>query len=209
MFRYFSCRFKLEKYKLNCARIALWRDFAITNVFTIETSSYGYINNNRDTIPFTPSLLEEFGKTFGRSLLEYCLILDENMQLKRKIAKKLTAQRKKKTIAEILGSKEETHDSMQRQSAPPKFHPSEIPNPNEPDEPQSRQPMIRLNSVSATGNKRRNTEFLRTQLDEPSNSSLSDFEQSSAECPNEDNQSMSSQHGPRERANTNDLTSAP
>ena len=29
MFRYFSCKFKIEKYKEGCARISLWREFNI------------------------------------------------------------------------------------------------------------------------------------------------------------------------------------
>jgi len=44
MFRFFSCKFKIEKYKENCARIAIWRDFDITNCFTIETSAFGFLN---------------------------------------------------------------------------------------------------------------------------------------------------------------------
>ena len=44
MFRYFSCKFKCEKYKENCARIAIFRDFNITNVYTIETSAMGFLN---------------------------------------------------------------------------------------------------------------------------------------------------------------------
>jgi hypothetical protein len=53
MFRYYSCKFRLEKYKEGCARIALWRDFNITNCFTIECSAYGYINKERDTVSYT------------------------------------------------------------------------------------------------------------------------------------------------------------
>lgn len=51
MFRFFSCKFRIEKYKENCARIAMWRDFNITNVYTVETSSYGYLSRERETIP--------------------------------------------------------------------------------------------------------------------------------------------------------------
>ena len=34
----------LEKYKENCARIAIWRDFNITNCYAIEASSFGFLN---------------------------------------------------------------------------------------------------------------------------------------------------------------------
>ena len=65
MFRYYSCKFKLEKYKESCARIALWRDFNILNTFTIESSVFGYLSKDRQTIPFTGELLSSFGKEFG------------------------------------------------------------------------------------------------------------------------------------------------
>ena len=31
MFRYYSCKFAIEKYKENCARITLWKLFNIVN----------------------------------------------------------------------------------------------------------------------------------------------------------------------------------
>jgi hypothetical protein len=43
MFRFYSCRFRMEKYKENCARIAIGRQFSIANCFTLECSSYGFI----------------------------------------------------------------------------------------------------------------------------------------------------------------------
>jgi hypothetical protein len=74
MFRFFSCKFKIEKYKENCARIAIWRDFNILHCFTVETSSYGFLNKDRETIHFTSGLLQEFGECIIESLLELSLI---------------------------------------------------------------------------------------------------------------------------------------
>lgn len=106
MFRYFSCKFRIEKYKESCARIALWRDFNIYNSYTIEASVYGYFNHDRETISFTPQLLDKFGECFGNSLFEYLLILEEDRRYKLELAKKLQQQRKtkRKTISEILGT---------------------------------------------------------------------------------------------------------
>ena len=105
MFRFFSCKFKIEKYKENCARIAIWRDFNITNCYTIETSALGFLNRDRETIPFSTGLLQEFGECLVHSTFEYHLIQEEDRRLKVALAKKLKAQRKTKrqTIAEILG----------------------------------------------------------------------------------------------------------
>lgn len=105
MFRFFSCKFRIEKYKENCARIAIWRDFNITNVYTVETSSYGFLSRDRETIPFDAKYLQDFGESLVHSLLEYLLIQDEDRRMKVALAKRLKAQRKAKrnTIAEILG----------------------------------------------------------------------------------------------------------
>lgn len=72
MFRFFSCKFKFEKYKENCARLAIWKDFNITYTFTIETSSFAFLN--RDTIHFNTGLLQEFGECMVHSLFEFNLI---------------------------------------------------------------------------------------------------------------------------------------
>jgi hypothetical protein len=41
-FKLENCTFKNEKYKRNCARLGIFRDFELTNSYTIETSCYGY-----------------------------------------------------------------------------------------------------------------------------------------------------------------------
>jgi len=106
MFRFFSCKFKVEKYKENCARIAIWRDFDITNVFTVETSSFGFLNKERETVHFNTGLLQEFGECMVHSIFEFNLIQEEDRKMKIELAKKLKAARKTKrmTIAEILGN---------------------------------------------------------------------------------------------------------
>jgi hypothetical protein len=52
-FRYFSCKFKIERSKEKAARIVLWREFNIMNCFTFEASFYGALNNDRHTEEFT------------------------------------------------------------------------------------------------------------------------------------------------------------
>ena len=37
-----NCKFGNEKYKRNCARLAIYRDFKQLDSYTIELSSYGY-----------------------------------------------------------------------------------------------------------------------------------------------------------------------
>lgn len=44
MFRYFSCRFRLEASKMKTARIVLFKEFGIFNSFTLEASFHGFLN---------------------------------------------------------------------------------------------------------------------------------------------------------------------
>jgi hypothetical protein len=37
-----NCIIKNEKYKRNCARLGMFRDFALPNSYTIEASCFGY-----------------------------------------------------------------------------------------------------------------------------------------------------------------------
>jgi len=57
-FRYFSCKFRIEKSKEKAARIVLWREFDIMNCFTFEASFHGYLNDDRITEEFTPETYE-------------------------------------------------------------------------------------------------------------------------------------------------------
>ncbi len=74
MFRYYSCKFKYERQKEGCARLSLWKDFNLENSYTLECSALGYLNEQRETIPFTEESLQEFGVLFAHSLCEFDLI---------------------------------------------------------------------------------------------------------------------------------------
>ena len=53
-FRFFSCKFRIERSKEKAARIVLWREFDIMNCFTFEASFHGFLNEDRVTEEFTP-----------------------------------------------------------------------------------------------------------------------------------------------------------
>ena len=53
-FRYYSCKFRIEKSKEKAARIVLWREFGIFNCFTFEASFHSYFTEDRENIEFTP-----------------------------------------------------------------------------------------------------------------------------------------------------------
>jgi len=76
-FRFFSCKFRIERSKEKAARIVLWREFNIMNCFTFEASFHGALNDERQTEEFTPESLEKMGESLVNSLYEYFLILEE------------------------------------------------------------------------------------------------------------------------------------
>ena len=47
MFRFYSCKFRIQKSKLKAARVVLWKEFNIMNCFTLEASFHGYIDKDR------------------------------------------------------------------------------------------------------------------------------------------------------------------
>lgn len=87
MFRFYSCKFRNEEYKENCARLSLWRNFKIQTSLTIESSFHGYLDENRDTKILNEANLQYFGSMFCQSVFEYLLILEENRRQKLALAK--------------------------------------------------------------------------------------------------------------------------
>mmetsp|Transcript_6476 Transcript_6476/g.7429 ORF Transcript_6476/g.7429 Transcript_6476/m.7429 type:complete len:93 (+) Transcript_6476:123-401(+) len=64
MFRFYSCKFRSEKFKENCARLSLWRNFNIQISLTIESSFHGFLDENRNTQLFNEVNLQLFGQKF-------------------------------------------------------------------------------------------------------------------------------------------------
>jgi hypothetical protein len=61
MFRFYSCKFRIEKSKVKTARVVLFREFGIMNCFTLEASFHGFIDKDRSTTEFTTETLEKVG----------------------------------------------------------------------------------------------------------------------------------------------------
>jgi hypothetical protein len=76
-FRYYSCKFRIEKSKEKAARIVLWREFNIMNCFTFEASFHGCFNELRETEEFSIEGFEQMGEHLINSFLEYLYIMEE------------------------------------------------------------------------------------------------------------------------------------
>ena len=68
MFRYYSCRFRSEPEKINCSRLSLNRLTNLANCYTIEASMLGFLNKERETIPFNVTSLQYFGEKLGDTI---------------------------------------------------------------------------------------------------------------------------------------------
>lgn len=78
MFRYYSSKFRVSKNKKKAARAVMHNEFRINYSYTIETSYYGYIDQNRETIPFTTEKLFTLGEKLARSLLEFYSMVEKD-----------------------------------------------------------------------------------------------------------------------------------
>lgn len=81
MFRFFSCKFRLQKSKLKTARVVLWREYGIMNCFTLEASFQGYFNHARVTKDFEHFHLHKVGVYLAQSLFEYTMMKEEEFRL--------------------------------------------------------------------------------------------------------------------------------
>ena len=82
MFRFYSCKFRIEKSKLKAARVVLFREFGIMNCFTLEASFHGYIDKNRQTTEMMVEHFEEMGFVLGTSFHEYFALVEEDERQK-------------------------------------------------------------------------------------------------------------------------------
>ena len=70
-----DCIFKVQKSKLSSARIVVWRQFKVTNSFTLENSFYGYDYYGEqvegEVKEFKAEDFQELGVEICKSILEF------------------------------------------------------------------------------------------------------------------------------------------
>lgn len=70
IFSFKDCTYGLDTYKVGSARGQAFSLIKEPNVFTIETSFFGYIKNE-EKVHFTPEILFTLGQEFGNSVYLY------------------------------------------------------------------------------------------------------------------------------------------
>lgn len=104
-----SCKFKVERGKLGTGRVVVWKEFDVTNSFTLENSFHGY--DYADAFRFFQ--VEDF-KNLGSALLAS---LQKYQQILQEIQKELELTRgwlKPKRLLEVTGK---TAQEVLRQEA--------------------------------------------------------------------------------------------
>ena len=71
-----SCKFKVEKGKLGTGRVVVWKDYEVTNSFTLENSFHGY-DHGHEFRYFDVKDFKTLGQDIINSLSEYQRILVE------------------------------------------------------------------------------------------------------------------------------------
>ena len=70
-FSFDGCKFGNEKYKKNCARLGVFRDFDLHHSYTIESSCWGYTERGTDaTIQFREIDFIKFGKHLAEAIAQ-------------------------------------------------------------------------------------------------------------------------------------------
>lgn len=92
IFRYHSSRFVLDKGKNSTARVVMWKELGIVNAFTLETSYFGFINDERETVAFTINHLYELAEQLVLSIYEFFVMQNQEKGVLRVKADKCRAQ---------------------------------------------------------------------------------------------------------------------
>jgi cytosolic carboxypeptidase protein 2/3 len=71
LFNLKDCRFRIDPDKLGTARVIIWKEFGVTNSFTLENSFFGYQIGANDTQVFTPDDYRFIGESLSKSFVEY------------------------------------------------------------------------------------------------------------------------------------------
>jgi len=122
VFRFYSCKFRIQRSKERTARVVLWREFNVMNCYTLEASFYGFFDKERETKEFMHSHLLKVGKMLANTIFEYTLLRDdEERQLKDSRAKREEVKRAKTKVAAAAGSAQKEAKSKEEGGAASKM----------------------------------------------------------------------------------------
>jgi hypothetical protein len=69
-----DCRFRIDSSKLGTARVIVWKEFGVTNSFTLENSFFGS-EIGKQLQRFTPEHYMNIGQCMGKAFNEYRILI--------------------------------------------------------------------------------------------------------------------------------------
>ena len=75
-FNYEACKFKVQKQKLGTGRVVIWKEFSVTNSFTLETSFHAY-RKGHDMVEFQEQDYLSFATHIVDSLWKYSALIEQ------------------------------------------------------------------------------------------------------------------------------------
>lgn len=119
IFRYHSSRFSIEKGKDSTARMVIWKELGIVHTYTLETSYFGYMNEDRETIPFGCYHFYELAEKLALTILD-CFSMQEKMickaKTKEKVKKEASLNMKPEKNTEKIEENEDSEEDKSENS---------------------------------------------------------------------------------------------
>ena len=95
IFRYHSSRFIVERSKKSTARMVMWKELGIINAYTLETSYFGYLDQDRETKVF---YIEDFyllAEKLAKTIYEYYIMQKQERRLQKQKAKERQSKKQR------------------------------------------------------------------------------------------------------------------
>lgn len=99
MFRFYSCKFRIQRSKERTARVVIWREFNVMNCYTLEASFFGFFDKERETKEFMHSHLFRVGRLLANSIFEYTVLREEELRQQKEIRARREEEKKAKSKA--------------------------------------------------------------------------------------------------------------
>ena len=82
LFRYYSCKFRNDWSKRKAARLVISREHHLPFSYTVETSSFAYLDSERNSVLFNEINLQEMGEAILESILQYIDLRNDETRMK-------------------------------------------------------------------------------------------------------------------------------
>ncbi|OMJ93691.1 hypothetical protein SteCoe_3255 [Stentor coeruleus] len=97
IFRYHSSRFIMERSKKSTARMVMWKELGIINAYTLETSYFGYLNKDRETMVFCIEDFYTLAEKLAKTIYEFYFMQKQERLFHKQKAKERSLKKQRPT----------------------------------------------------------------------------------------------------------------